>query len=147
MWHRFFADRSVDAILAEHVWEHLTPEDASKAARTCYRFLRPSGRLRIAVPDGNNPAPEYIAAVRPGGSGPGAQDHQQLFTVHSLSRLLEEAGFDVTPLEWFDENGEFHSRAWDPMDGFVRRSLRFDERNVNGKSGYTSLIVDAIPRF
>lgn len=44
-------DGFADAFLAEHVWEHLSLEDAHRATRNCYRFLRPGGRLRLAVPD------------------------------------------------------------------------------------------------
>lgn len=44
-------DGLADAFLAEHVWEHLSLEDAHRATRNCYRFLRPGGRLRLAVPD------------------------------------------------------------------------------------------------
>lgn len=40
-----------DAFVAEHVWEHLSLSDAHVAARNCQRYLRPGGRLRIAVPD------------------------------------------------------------------------------------------------
>ncbi len=37
--------------MAEHVWEHLSLSDAHVAARNCQRYLRPGGRLRLAVPD------------------------------------------------------------------------------------------------
>lgn len=40
-----------DAFLAEHVWEHLSLDDAHRATRNCQRYLRPGGRLRLAVPD------------------------------------------------------------------------------------------------
>lgn len=43
--------RLVDSFFAEHVWEHLSLQDAHRAARNCYRHLRPGGRLRLAVPD------------------------------------------------------------------------------------------------
>lgn len=44
-------DGRVDAFLAEHVWEHLSLEDAHRAARNCHEYLHPGGRLRLAVPD------------------------------------------------------------------------------------------------
>lgn len=46
-------DGLADAFLAEHVLEHLSLQDAHHAARNCHRFLRPGGRMRIAVPDPN----------------------------------------------------------------------------------------------
>ena len=40
-WRRLFRENSIDAILAEHVWEHLTAEQGLLAARNCYRFPAP----------------------------------------------------------------------------------------------------------
>src|SRR5712675_2094691 len=51
-WKLFFTTNSIDVILAEHVWEHLTVEDGRIAAKTCYEFLKPGGYIRVAVPDG-----------------------------------------------------------------------------------------------
>jgi len=55
---------------------------------------------------------------------------------------LENEGFEVKLLEWFDENGDFHCEEWSPEDGMVRRSTRFDKRNNNCSLSYTSLIVE-----
>ena len=67
-----------DAILAEHVWEHLTEEDRAASAAMCYAYLKPGGYVRAAVPDGLNPRPDYREWVRPGGTGPGADKHKVL---------------------------------------------------------------------
>lgn len=142
-WERFFSSTPVDAILAEHVWEHLAPEEGRVAAKTCFEFLSPGGHLRIAVPDGFNPDPAYRDWVRPGGSGAGADDHKVLYTHESLARLLTDVGFTVELLEYYDAAGTFHYTDWNPADGMIHRSRRFDERNQRGKLGYTSLIVDA----
>jgi predicted SAM-dependent methyltransferase len=143
-WRARFAEGSVVAILAEHVWEHLDADDGLAAARRCLRYLRPGGRLRIAVPDGLHPDESYIAAVRPGGVGPGADDHKVLYTYQSLQKMLEDAGFQTSALEYFDEAGQFHAASWDPADGAVRRSRRFDPRNAGGRLAYTSLIMDGV---
>jgi predicted SAM-dependent methyltransferase len=140
----WFRIGSVQAFLAEHVWEHLVPEQAQAAAVNCYRLLVPGGHLRIAVPDGLHPNPEYIDHVKPGGTGPGSKDHQSLYTYRTLVELLEAAGFEVRLLEWFDDEGTFHFREWDPNDGFVRRSTRYDKRNAHDPTRYTSIIVDAV---
>jgi predicted SAM-dependent methyltransferase len=142
-WGRYFQPSSVDAILAEHVWEHLTSEQAMEAARNCYAFLRPGGRLRLAVPDGLHPDPEYIDAVKPMGSAKGSDTHKILYTCNSLEQLLESAGFTTNVLECFDDEGNFVSADWDPRDGMVRRSARFDSRNHDGQLRYTSVIIDA----
>jgi predicted SAM-dependent methyltransferase len=142
-WRRLFSENSIDAILAEHVWEHLTAEQGLLAAENCFRFLRPGGYLRVAVPDGNHPDPAYREWVRPGGSGAGADDHKLLYNHESFGQLFETAGFQVEPLEYFDADGKFHVVDWDPALGKIERSRRFDDRNRDGPLAYTSVIVDA----
>lgn len=142
-WERYFSKNSLDAILAEHVWEHLTSDEAMVAALNCFKFLKHGGYLRVAVPDGNHPDPAYIADVKPGGSGAGADDHKVLYNINNISHIFSSAGFTVEPLEYFDENGNFHFSAWDPLDGFVHRSKCFDNRNWQVPLTYTSLILDA----
>ncbi len=44
-WSRLFVPNSLDAMLAEHVWEHLTQEEGLIAARTCYKYLKNGGYL------------------------------------------------------------------------------------------------------
>ena len=142
-WKWYFVDNPIDAILAEHVWEHLTREEGVFAAKTCFRYLKLGGYVRVAVPDGLHPDPKFIEWVRPGGSGSGADDHKVLYTYKTIKEIFELSGFRVDLLEYFDENGEFHYRDWDPKDGFVHRSKRFDERNSESKLNYTSIILDA----
>ncbi len=143
-WRTYFSPGSIDSILAEHVWEHLTVEDGIRAAKLCRMFLREGGRLRIAVPDGLHPSSEYREAAKPGGHGSGAEDHKVLYTWKTLGPVFERAGFRTTLLEYFDEDGEFHSQDWDPANGMIRRSARFDARNSPGRRNYTSIILDAI---
>jgi predicted SAM-dependent methyltransferase len=143
-WSRCLQEGSLDAILAEHVWEHLHPEHAVAAARQCYRYLRPGGYLRAAVPDGLHPDPTYIETVAPGGSGAGAEDHRVLYTYATFASIFEKSGFTVNLLEHFDEEGRFHSVDWDPAEGMIHRSRRFDEPNGEGRElAYTSIILDA----
>jgi predicted SAM-dependent methyltransferase len=142
-WQRFFTPASITGMLAEHVWEHLTPSDALLAAQLCLKYLKPNGYLRAAVPDGLQRDPSYIEHVKPGGTGPGADDHKLLYTYRTFKEVFEKTGFDVEILEYFDENGKFHSVGWNPADGMISRSRRFDARNKDGKLHYTSLIIDA----
>ncbi|TDB61375.1 class I SAM-dependent methyltransferase [Arundinibacter roseus] len=145
-WAAYFPENSVDRILAEHVWEHFSEADGKLAFKNCHTFLKPGGVLRVAVPDGFHPDPEYIAKVRPGGTGDGADDHKILYNYKLMSGFLEEIGFKVLPLEYFDENGQFHQQPWRPEDGIIRRSADHDSRNQGGKLVYTSLIIDAQKR-
>jgi predicted SAM-dependent methyltransferase len=57
--------------------------------------------------------------------------------------LFQWAGFRVELLEYFDTNGTFHCRDWNPEDGKIVRSSRFDDRNRDGRLNYTSIILDA----
>ncbi|WP_395703428.1 class I SAM-dependent methyltransferase [Aquabacterium sp.] len=140
-WRRFFAPASLDAILAEHVWEHLSAEQGRAAAATCHRYLKPGGYLRVAVPDGLHPEADYLRAVRPPADG-----HRMLYTHASFSQLFRELGFDVRLYEYFDEAGRFHFSEWRAEDGMVRRSRRFDPRNSEARLGYTSIVLDAVKR-
>jgi predicted SAM-dependent methyltransferase len=155
-WSRFFRPSSVDAVLAEHVLEHLTREEAERAARNIYEFLRPGGYCRIAVPDANNPSKWYQFCSRPGSLlhlianvlyTPGEPFHQVFYEHCSLTSLLTNAGFAPRLLEWYDGEGRFHRESWTPLDGEVRRS--FGHPYVTGGQGLggvynLSLIVDAI---
>ena len=144
-WAALFRPRSVQNILAEHVMEHLTEEQFLVFLSVAREFLAPSARVRIAVPDGLHPDPAYIEQVRPGGSGPGADDHKVLYTYSRMSELLDGAGWRYELLEYFDELGQFHIRPWDARDGLVRRSALNDPRNRERPQAYTSLIVDIRP--
>lgn len=134
---------SRDAFLAEHVWEHLTPAHCDLALAHIFEFLRPGGRLRIAVPDGLHPDPVYQQWVRPGGTGTGAKDHKVFWTYVSLRDRLLVAGFEVKLLEYWDEQGRFHYEPWTLADGPIHRTAWHDERNLADAYGYTSLLVDA----
>lgn len=133
-----------DNIMAEHVWEHLQENEIILANANCYKFLKKGGRLRLAVPDGFFPDKEYIEYVKPGGIGSGADDHKILFNYKIMQKCLEEVGFKVNLLEYWDEYGKFHSQEWDVKDGYIMRSSKHDKRNQGGILKYTSLIVDAI---
>jgi predicted SAM-dependent methyltransferase len=142
-WSIYFPSDSLDAILAEHVWEHLTADDALIAAKNCFNFLKPGGYLRVAVPDGFHPDSSYIDAVKPGGTGPGSDDHKVLYNYQTFRKIFLAAGFDIHLYEYFDEGGVFVEKPWNPEDGMIQRSKKFDERNAAGTLVYTSIILDA----
>jgi predicted SAM-dependent methyltransferase len=162
-WERCLQPESVDAFLAEHVWEHITPEEGLAAAKMCFKYLRPGGYVRIAVPDGFHPDPVYVELVRAGDgtdagpdAGGNAANHKALYTYRSLQEQFEQAGFRVILYEYFDEAGTFHSRECDRERGTIWRSKRFDPRNKRGDLAsvypgtlddylsYTSIILDAV---
>lgn len=143
-WEKLLGKQKATNIMAEHVWEHLTAADTFLANKYCHQFLATNGVLRLAVPDGFNPDKDYINYVKPGGNGSGADDHKILYNHKSMQQKLEEAGFKVQLLEYWDESGNFHFTDWSDEGGRINRSRRYDHRNRDGKLNYTSLIVDAI---
>lgn len=46
-----FADDTFDYIVAEHIIEHISYEEALRMVRECYRVLRKCGVVRISTPD------------------------------------------------------------------------------------------------
>jgi predicted SAM-dependent methyltransferase len=169
-WERFFQPSSVEAMLAEHVWEHITEEEGRVAARTCFKYLSQGGYLRVAVPDGLLPDPAYVelvkagaqpdegegAPVSAGDEGGNAVNHKALYTYRTLSKVFESAGFRVVLYEYFDEAGTFHCHHWDRKAGTIWRSKRFDPRDRDGKLlsvypgsmdeylSYSSIVLDAV---
>jgi predicted SAM-dependent methyltransferase len=142
-WKRYLKFLKLDNILAEHVWEHLAEEETAAANRNCFAFLKHGGNLRLAVPDGFHPKQDYIDWVKIGGVGPGADDHKVLYNYRTLKASLEKAGFKVTLLEYWDEEGQFHFTNWTDEAGRIIRSRRYDKRNAGSDLNYTSLIIDA----
>lgn len=145
-WKEKFFHNTLEAILAEHVWEHLSYEEGKEAAKICFDFLKPGGYIRCAVPDGFFPDQNYQQEIQVGGPGPNdhpAATHKIVHNYKTLIAMFEEAGFDVSLLEYCDENGNFNSHEWDEKQGFIYRSKRFDHRNKTGNLGFVSLIVDA----
>jgi len=53
-------DNTVDVVYHSHVLEHFTKEDGKAFIGECYRVLKPNGIIRIAVPDLETIAREYI---------------------------------------------------------------------------------------
>tara|TARA_Y100001935_G_scaffold250652_1_gene251176 strand:- start:39518 stop:40153 length:636 start_codon:yes stop_codon:yes gene_type:complete len=144
-WRNFFQENQVKAILAEHVWEHLTLEEGELAAKNCFKFLKKGGYVRVAVPDGYFPDEKYINHVKINGIGDGADDHKVLYNYKTFSEVFEKAGFQINLLEYFDEDGKFTYHEWSKDDGMIYRSKRYDKRNKD-KIRYTSIILDAIKK-
>ncbi|MBS4193583.1 class I SAM-dependent methyltransferase [Lederbergia citri] len=146
-WEKRYEKNSVTAIVAEHVWEHLTYEEGIEAANICYTYLKSSGYIRCAVPDGFFPDETYQNVVKVGGPGPKdhpAASHKIVYNYKSLSDMFRTAGFEVKLLEYHDEEGNFHYNQWDEKKGFIFRSKYHDPRNKGDNFVSPSIIVDAI---
>jgi predicted SAM-dependent methyltransferase len=105
-----FADQSVSCIYSSHTFEHFSWAESLAVAKECFRVLRPGGVLRVAVPDLQLIAREYLRDSDPMASHRfvdrlllshtihdlfhrGAH-HSQMFDEGSLIALLRQAGFE-----------------------------------------------------
>jgi len=113
-----FADNSLAAIYSSHMLEHLDRWTAAHFLDEAYRCLAPGGVIRLAVPDLNRKAlnylqsgdaDEFIASLHMNIETPATwqgvvrsrvvpfRDHRWMYDLASLSRLLLLKGF-ATPV-------------------------------------------------
>lgn len=143
-WSCFFQKSSVDAILAERVWDQMSEQDSRLAARNCFQFLKPGGYLRVAVPDGFHPAQQRKNSGCSEDAAIGRGRCSKLYNHKSFANAFVAVGFNVQLIEFFDQEGVFHSNHWDVSKGLVKRTLLFDDRNIAQPFAYTSLVLDAV---
>lgn len=108
----FAADQSVDLIYACHVLEHFGRNEYQQVLAEWFRVLRPSGLLRLAVPDFAQCARLYVDGALPrglidimglliGGQRDVYDYHKVLFDETSLTEALHDVGFaTVRPWDW-----------------------------------------------
>lgn len=143
---RLLGGQKAEAMLAEHVWEHMTEADGRTAAENCFDWLADGGYIRAAVPDRNFRNDWYQNMVKIGGNGDPSHpafSHKIVYDYRLFRDVFEQAGFVVDLLEYCDEDGGFHYKYWNEADGIIGRSLRFDTRNSGGRLGMVSIIIDA----
>ena len=95
-WNKLFSVESIDVMLAEHVWEHLTYEEGLTAAKNCFKFLKYGGYIRCAVPDKNFRNDWYQNMVQVGGPGPvdhPAATHKIVYDYELFKSVFEKVGF------------------------------------------------------
>lgn len=88
-----YPENCFDAITMSHLIEHV--HDPAKLLKECHRILKPGGRLALVTPNINS------AGHRMYGSSWFHLDpprHLRIFTVGSLTKLLQEAGFGRTKI-------------------------------------------------
>lgn len=148
-WKNIFSRKvCLTHVVAEHVFEHLTYEEAGRSLSYIYDHMLSGGRVRIAVPDGYNPNPVYLKHVGICGIGDDAADHKQLLNVEVLSRLLEAAGFKANHLEGYNAEGALVQADYSTQNGYVMRSRMHNNDEVKPKWAFpdaeTSLIVEGV---
>jgi SAM-dependent methyltransferase len=80
------ADVSLDAIVLQHVIEHL--EDPQQACREWFRILRPAGRLLLLTPNRSYRDPSVYDDA----------SHVRIFDRNDLRRIVTRVGFEILDL-------------------------------------------------
>lgn len=119
-------DCTISAILSEHFFEHITYEQSCKLLSECYRILRRSGTMRIAVPDYGAPRNKNFALK---GHDPNHTDHLQFPDFTWAKRLCEDSPFNSYNITNYWKDNQFHYSKIDYSVGWVKRSADNDRRN------------------
>ena len=88
---KYFENSSTDFIIANHVLEHLSLEEATNLLKDCFDILKPFRSLLVVVPDYMkcyNLSIELAERVIIAGGA-----HQILFDTDRLSSMLSKSGF------------------------------------------------------
>lgn len=84
-----FKDHSFDYLYHSHVLEHFSKDDGVLFMRECFRVLKPNGIIRIAIPDLETIARNYIFWLEKG--------------ISNLDDDLIKANYDWMLLEMYDQ--------------------------------------------
>lgn len=143
-WRRLFNPESINRLLAEHVFEHLSLRELHDALKHAFKYLKPGGTLRLAVPDAFHPSRYYYNLVKPGGWET-PYEHMLFLDYEMLSRIGSEVGFEVRLLEYFDEYGIFHDVSYRSEDGVVQRCARNNSGLDTGDNAVMAQFYASIP--
>jgi predicted SAM-dependent methyltransferase len=137
-----FVDNSVTLIYGSHCLEHISHKRVVEVLKEWHRALKPSGVLRVSVPDfdllldiylQNNRDMQSIILPLMGEQDYSFNFHYTAFTFGDLSRLFSEAGFRESR-RWQNGTEQFTSLP-DWSGRFI---------NVNGRDYPVSLNMEAI---
>lgn len=90
-----FENGSFDLVYHSHVLEHFSPAEGKKFMAECFRVLRPGGIIRVAVPDLERLAIDYLKSLNEA-----AADH---------SDEVKQANHEWMIVEMFDQFSRNHS--------------------------------------
>ena len=137
---KFINDQPVARYMSEHVFEHFSYTNAKKGFENIYNTLVDGGRFRICVPDGYLPSKKYQEYIKVGN----AFDHLMVWNIDNLKALLEEVGFEVVALEYWNKEGtERYTGIWEDKDGYLQRTSK-ERTDTYDNVLHTSLSLDAI---
>lgn len=132
-------DNSVDRIHAEDFLEHLTIKEIGKILRESHRLLKVGGRMRIGVPDYNNPKDRLYLKE---GHDP-RYPHKTLTHYELMKEMAKGSPFPKYRFYHYWKNGKFIREKIDYSLGMIRRTPDNDKRCTPEWPLYvTSLVMD-----
>lgn len=137
-----FDNETFNFIFSEHVFEHFFMDEVVALLKEAYRIAKPKGVVRIVVPDADfRPHPEPLPPPNLSLTHP--MRHKIRWNVHSLSAILECAGFEAVPLRYYDREKNFRDVNWEQIkekyQSSEKDSLLFHFNYIQRQD---SLIVD-----
>ena len=84
-----FPDESFDLVYHSHVLEHFSKEDGRKLIEECFRVLKPGGVIRIAIPNLEEIAKNYLKFLE--------------LSYQNQTNALYQANYDWSLIEMFDQ--------------------------------------------
>lgn len=144
-----FTNNHFTFVYSEHFFEHLFLDEACELFKECFRIMRPGACLRIVVPDADL---RTYMEPEPAGFTTGdnrwfhPDKHKTRWSVHSLTYVLEEIGFETHGIVYCDKYGAYICDPPDMSHPFYRHCL---DTEIVRQTSYISrfqdsLIVDAI---
>jgi len=145
-WKKVFMPYSIKAMFAEHVLEHLYPEQVKVFFESVYDYLIDGAYIRIAVPDALHPSQWYHDLCKPGGSDIGSDDHKYFFSCKNIYDFFNPNQFEIRLLEWWDEEG-FHKVEWnnDDIHGKINRSSQIYDGRITTSKELQELLYQTTP--
>lgn len=144
-WKKFFEGKKVVNILAEHVLEHIDSDKILTVFKSAYKYMCEGGVFRVAMPDANHPSAYVRELTKPGGSEPGAEDHKIFFSIQMMENIAKEIGFRINKIEYFDNNGFFHSKRWDDKNGHIERCSKNYKGRFTQNPNEMKKLIDTTP--
>lgn len=84
-----FPDNSFDLVYHSHVLEHFTKEDGKRLLEECFRVLKPGGIIRIAIPNLEEIAKNYLKYLE--------------LSIQNPENSIYKANYDWSLIEMFDQ--------------------------------------------
>jgi predicted SAM-dependent methyltransferase len=108
-----FHDNSICAIYASHLLEHLYLEEGKRLLKECFRILKPSGILRMVVPDLRAIVLEYLDEKPPDGSSDETEALSRADRLNkSLSLRSQKPPSENVFYRTYSALKDFHSHKW-----------------------------------